>query len=124
MREMKKVILPIIAVLSFQFPAFAQQPFKYKTDCYLESNGSYREDVCTVIETREKGGALKTRNIFSNRFGLTVKMRWVGDKFLTWDSYNQFEYHWIYKPNPDIQKDGITATYVMPGVSVHNISWD
>ena len=122
---MKKIAIALFAVLSAT-PAFAGQPFRYETTCYIDAGDAiYKiDDKCVVIETREKGGALKTRNIFSNVFGLTIKNRWNGEKFLTWDSHNKFEYFYEYKVNPNITKDGISATYVMPGVSVHNISWD
>lgn len=122
---MKKIAVALFAVLSTAAPALAN-PFRYETTCYQEiENAIYKVDEnCVVIETREKGGALKTRNIFSNRLGLTIKMRWNGEKFIQTDSYNKFEYHWVYKPNENIQKDGINATYVMPGISVLGISWD
>jgi hypothetical protein len=121
---MKKIAVALFAVLSAATPALAN-PFRYETTCYLDLPDAIQkvDENCVVIETREKGGALKTRNIFSNRLGLTIKMRWVGDKFLTSDSFNKFEYHWIYKPNPNIEKNGVTATYVMPGVSTF-VSWD
>lgn len=117
---MKKFALAVVAALAVQLPAWANQPFRYNAKCYV----GQIEDECVVIETRETGGALKTRNIFSNRAGLTIKMRWNGERFVTWDSHNKFEYNWTYKPNPEIQENGITGTVVMPGVTVINVSWD
>lgn len=117
---MKKFVLPVVAVLSIQFPVFAQ-PFKYKTPCFLESGSTYREDICTVVETREKGGALKTRNIFSNKFGLTIKSWFDNRGFMTWDSHNKFEYSWQYKVG---NVNGTVASYVMPGVLLQDVSWD
>ena len=49
------------------------KPFRYETPCQLETNNNIYEDTCIVIETRETGGALRTRNVFSNRWKLTVK---------------------------------------------------
>ena len=124
-QKMKKIAFALIALISAASPALAE-PFRYQTKCYLDLPNSMQQvdDKCVVIETRESGGALKARNIFSNAFGLTIKMRWNGTQFIQNDSYNKFDYHWDYKPNPNIQENGITATYVMPGVSVMNISWD
>ena len=120
--------LLILSSLLFCVPAVAQtrqttQPFTYETPCALESSGEFAVDTCKVIETREKGGALKTRNIYSNRFGLTVKGRFDKKKgYMTWDSHNKFEYKWEYKVGG---VDGMGAwTYVMPGVLVQNVSWD
>lgn len=114
---MKKLIT-LLFLLS-ALPASAGPAFKYYTNCVLESQGTISEDVCTVIETREKGGALKTRNIYSNRFGLTIKSWFDKEKgFMTWDSHNKFEYKWEYKVGSQ------SYTYVMPGVMVENVSWD
>jgi hypothetical protein len=124
-KKMKKITFAFIALISAASPAFAE-PFRYETKCYLDLPNSVQQvdEKCVVIETRESGGSLKTRNIFSNAFGLTIKMRWNGQKYVTWDSYNKFEYSYPYKPNSNIQENGIVATYVLPGFSVMNISWD
>lgn len=116
---MKKVSIAVLTLLSICTPAFAN-PFRYNAKCYVGPI----QDECVVIETREKGGALKSRNIFSNKAALTIKLRWDGQKFVTWDSHNKFDYDWQYKPNPEVVEDGITGTLVMPGVTVVNISWD
>lgn len=122
---MKKLIL--LATLLFSAPVFAQiapkpktyRPFVYETKCILESGIQTYEDVCKVVETRESGGGLRTRNIFSNKFGLTIKGRFDKEKgYMTWDSHNKFEYKWEYKVG------GSGWSYVMPGVLVENISWD
>lgn len=117
-----KKLLPIVLAL-LPTAAVASQPFKYQTPCYLESKGEYLPDVCTVVETREKSGALKTRNIYSNRFGLTIKGRFVEEKgYMTWDSHNKFEYKFDYKPGSIGNQ--IPHTYVMPGFLLENVSWD
>lgn len=114
----------ILALILLPLPALANPVFKYKTACYLERETEYIEDVCTVVETREKGGGLRTRNIFSNKFGLTIKGRFDPTKgYLTWDSHNQFEYKWEYKVG-NVPGSPDAATYVMPGVIVKEISWD
>ena len=106
-------------------PAPTYRPFQYQTQCYLinEKQMTFADDTCTVIETREKGGALRTRNIYSNRFGLTIKSRFDKEKgFVTWDSHNKFEYKWEYKVGA---VDGLEPkTYVMPGFMLENVSWD
>ena len=124
---MKKLLLA--AALLFATPTFAHsetvvkpknyRPFRYETPCVLEYNNETYSDVCVVIETRENTGALRTRNIFSNRHALTIKS-WFDNKkgFMTWDSHNKFEYQWDYKPA------GTGWTYVMPGFLVENVSWD
>ncbi len=128
---MKKLIV-LAALLFAATPAFAQtetktkkeyRPFRYETPCALESNQTIYRDTCVVIETRETGGALRTRNIFANKFGLTVKGRFDKEKgYMTWDSHNKYEYKWEYKVGG---VDGLGAwTYVMPGVLVQNVSWD
>ena len=116
------------AAIIFANPvSFAQEqtyrPFTYETPCALEYNNEFQVDTCKVIETREKGGALRTRNIFSNRFSLTIKGRFDKEKgYMTWDSHNKYEYKWEYKVGG---VDGLGAfTYVMPGFLVQNISWD
>jgi hypothetical protein len=119
----------ILALSFFSFsPAFAQTqkfyaPFVYESLCALETKDEYLFDNCKVVETREKGGALRTRNIYSNRFGLTIKGRFVKDKgYMTWDSHNKYEYKWEYKVDG---VDGLgTWSVVMPGFLVQNISWD
>lgn len=124
---MKNIL--VLATLFLTSPAFAEtekvvekktyRPFRYETPCGLETANDFLQDNCVVIETRETGGALRTRNIYSNRFGLTIKGRFDKEKgYMTWDSHNKYEYKWEYKPA------GTGWTYVMPGVLVQNISWD
>lgn len=122
---MKKLLL--LTTLLFTTPVFAQQqtyrPFRYETPCILEAGIQTYPDTCVVIETREKGGALRTRNIFSNRHRLTIKTRYDKEKgLLTWDSHNKYEYKWEYKVGGN-QELG-AWTYVMPGVLLQNVSWD
>lgn len=111
-----KKFLPLLLLLPL--PAFAGPAFKYQTVCYLQSNDQLLQDTCTVVETRERSGALKTRNIYSNKFSLTIKS-WFDPKqgFMTWDSHNKFNYKWEYKHSQD-------GSYVMPGFIVHEVSWD
>ena len=119
---LKKLIL--LTTLLFASPAFSQEkqtyrPFRYETPCILETGIQTYEDTCVVIETRENSGALRTRNIFSNRFGLTIKSRFDKEKgFVTWDSHNKFEYKFDYKVG------GSGWSYVMPGLLLENVSWD
>ena len=126
---MKKLI--VLATLLFSSPVFAQEtktyrPFRYETPCILEAGIQTYPDVCVVIETRETGGALRTRNIYSNKHGLTIKGRFDKEKgYMTWDSHNKFEYKWDYKVGGTGGTDGLGAwTVVMPGFLVQNISWD
>jgi len=118
----------LLAVLFLTSPAFAQEtktyrPFRYTTPCALETKTEFQMDDCVVIETRETGGALRTRNIYSNRFKLTIKGRFDKEKgYMTWDSHNKYEYKWEYKVGA---VDGLaTYTYVMPGFLLQNVSWD
>jgi hypothetical protein len=124
---MKKLLI-LTSFFFLSSPAFAQtqqtyRPFTYETPCALESNNEFMVDTCKVVETREKGGALRTRNIYSNRFGLTIKLRFDKEKgYMTYDSHNKFEYKWDYKVGG---VDGLGAwTIVMPSVYIQNISWD
>lgn len=127
---MKKFL--ILASLFLTSPAFAQtevvkkkeyRPFRYETPCALESKGLFLEDICVVIETRETGGHLRSRNIFSNKFKLTVKSWFDKEKgFMTWDSHNKFDYKWEYKVGG--VGDPGAWSYVMPGFLVQNVSWD
>lgn len=95
------------------------KPFRYETLCQLETGTNIYQDTCVVIETRETGGALRTRNIFANAWRLTIKGRFDKQKgYMTWDSHNKYEYRWEYKVA------GTGWTYVMPGVLLENISWD
>lgn len=123
---MKKLI--IFATILFTNPVFAQQQktyraFTYETPCSLETSTEFLPDVCKVVETRESSGALRTRNIFSNKFSLTIKGRFDKEKgYMTWDSHNKYEYKWEYKV---AKNDGLDAwTYVMPGFLLQNVSWD
>lgn len=127
---MKKFL--ILASLLLTAPAFAQtevvkkkeyRPFRYETPCALEYNNEFQMDTCVVIETRETGGALRTRAIFSNRFKLTIKSYFDKEKgFMTWDSHNKFAYKYEYKVGG---VDGLGAwSYVMPGFLLQNVSWD
>ena len=112
---MKKLLLLLLLLPA---PVFAA-PFKYQTTCTLESQNVLTEDVCTVVEVREKGGLLKSRNIYSNKFSLTVKMTYNKEKgFITWDSFNKMEYSWEYKV------DATKGTLVMPGLYLKEVSWD
>lgn len=99
----------------------ASTPTRFNRPCYLESQDKkLHADTCVVIETRNESGSLNTRNIFSNRFGLTIKGRFVeGKGYMTWDSHNKFEYKWDYKAG-----EIPMTTYVMPGFLVSEISWD
>lgn len=125
---MKKLL--ILMVIMLAGPAYATpekrtdyRPFRYETKCALETKEEFLEDNCVVIETREKGGALRTRNIFSNRFSLSIKGRFDEEKgYMTWDSHNKYEYKWDYKVGGN---DGLGIwTYVMPGFLLQNVSWD
>jgi hypothetical protein len=118
---MKKLLA--LAVLLCASPVFAQsRPFTYETPCALQSKDEFQLDTCKVVETRESTGALRSRNIFSNRFGLTIKLRWNGQKFIQTDSHNKFEYKWDYKVGG---VEGLGAwTNVMPGFYLQNVSWD
>ncbi len=120
---MKKFIA--LAALLIATPAFANPPFKYKTPCFLEGNETVSEDVCTVVETRNKSGFLNTRNIYSNKWGLTIKVRWDEQKkkFVQWDSHNKFNYDWELKTG-NIPNSNQVYTYVMPGVLVESVSYD
>ena len=127
---MIKSILAAAIVLASPIASAQEQqtyrPFRYETACILESGNQTYPDVCVVIETREKTGALRTRNIFSNKHGLTIKGRFDKEKgYMTWDSHNKFEYKWDYKVGGTGGTDGLGAwTYVMPGFLVQNVSWD
>jgi hypothetical protein len=123
--------LLLLTVLLFASPALAQtapkpktyRPFTYETPCALESSLQTYHDVCKVVETRETGGALRTRNIFSNKFGLTIKSWFDKEKgFMTWDSHNKFAYKWEYKVG-GINQEGAWSM-VMPGFLLQNVSWD
>jgi len=123
---MNKLIFAAAILLSapaFAAPEQTYRPFVYETPCALEAKNEFEMDTCKVVETREKGGALRTRNIYSNRFALTIKSRFDKEKgFVTWDSHNKFEYKFEYKVGG---VDGLGAyTYVMPGFLVQNVSWD
>lgn len=122
---MLKKSFNLLAATFFMAPIAAiakPSAFTYKTNCWVQAPSSYVGDICTVVETREDNGALRTRNIFSNRFGLTVKSRFDPVKgFVTWDSYNKFEYKWEYKVG---SIDGKVASYVMPGFLLEDVSWD
>lgn len=128
-----KQFLFAAALLLFTSPTFAQtkevvkqkeyRPFTYETPCVLEAGLQTYHDVCKVIETRETGGALRTRNIFSNKFSLTIKGRFDKEKgYMTWDSHNKYEYKWEYKVGG--VNDIGAWTYVMPGFLLQNVSWD
>jgi len=128
---MKKLFLIAFLLIA---PAFAQtaptvakpkvyRPFTYETPCALEAGLQTYYDTCKVIETRETGGALRTRNIFSNKFSLTIKSWFDKEKgFMTWDSHNKFAYKWEYKVS-GVDQQGAWSI-VMPGVLLQNVSWD
>jgi len=123
--------LLILASILFASPVFSApvikqkeyRPFRYETPCVLETKKEFMMDECVVVETRETGGSLRTRSIFSNRFGLTIKSYFDKEKgFMTYDSHNKFSYKYEYKVGG---VDGLgTWTYVMPGFLVQNVSWD
>jgi len=117
---MKKFLVAMMILAGT--PAYANQtyrPFTYETSCALETPTEFLIDTCKVIETREPSGALRTRNIFSNRFKLTIKGRFDKKKgYMTWDSHNKYEYKWDYKLG------GTQWTYIMPGFLLENVSWD
>ena len=120
---MKKLLLLTTLLLTTPVQAQQSKPFRYESPCILETPQEMYPDVCTVIETREPGGALKSRNIFSNKFALTIKSRFDPQKgFVTWDSHNKYEYKWEYKVGGN-QELG-TWSYVMPGFLLQNVSWD
>jgi len=97
--------------------------FTYETPCALDVSLQTQFDTCKVVETRETGGSLRTRNIFSNRFGLTIKSWFDKEKgFMTWDSHNKFAYKWQYRVS-GVQDQG-SWSMVMPGFLLQNVSWD
>ena len=119
-----KKLFALATVLIASAPAVAQEQktyrsFIYETPCALEASTQTYPDVCKVVETREKSGALRTRNIFSNKFGITIKGRFDKEKgYMTWDSHNKYEYKWDYKVG------GSGWTYVMPGFLLQNVALD
>ena len=124
-------LLALAATLLLTSPALAQttqkpkvyRPFVYETPCALDAGLQAQFDTCKVVETRETGGALRTRNIYSNRFGLTIKSWFDKEKgFMTWDSHNKFAYKWEYKLGSVGQLG--SWSNVMPGFYVQNVSWD
>ena len=125
-------LLALAATLLLSAPALAQtaptkpkvyRPFTYETPCALDVGLQAQFDTCKVVETRETGGALRTRNIFSNRFGLTIKSWFDKEKgFMTWDSHNKFAYKWEYKVG-GVGEQG-SWSMVMPGFLLQNVSWD
>jgi len=97
--------------------------FTYETPCALDVSLQVQFDTCKVIETRETGGALRTRNIFSNRFGLTIKSWFDKEKgFMTWDSHNRFAYKWQYRVS-GVADQGAWSM-VMPSFYLKDVSWD
>jgi len=130
---MKKALL-LATTLFLTAPAFAQtasaptkpkvyRPFTYETPCALDNGVITQFDTCKVVETRETGGALRTRNIFSNKFSLTIKSWFDKEKgFMTWDSHNKFAYKWEYKVS-GVDQQGAWSL-VMPGFLLQNVSWD
>ena len=125
---MKSLILAAVLLTGSAFAQTAPKPkvyrpFVYETACALDSGLQTQFDTCKVVETRETGGALRTRNIFSNKFGLTIKGRFDKEQgYMTWDSHNKFEYKWEYKVG-GVNEEG-AWTYVMPGFLLQNVSWD
>ena len=125
---MKKLIA--LALILSGAPALATpeqnafyRPFRYETPCILEQGIQTYPDTCVVIETREKGGALRTRNIFSNKHGLTIKGRFDKEQgYMTWDSHNKFAYKWEYKVAGTGEQGAWSL--VMPGFLLQNVSWD
>ena len=127
-----KRLIPLLILLTGS--AFAQtapvptkpkvyRPFTYETACALDSSLQTQFDTCKVVETRETGGALRTRNIYSNKFSLTIKSWFDKEKgFMTWDSHNKFAYKWEYKVS-GVDREG-AWTLVMPGFLLQNVSWD
>jgi len=125
-------LLALAATLLLSAPALAQtapakpkvyRPFTYETPCALDVGLQAQFDTCKVVETRESSGALRTRNIFSNRFGLTIKSWFDKEKgFMTWDSHNKFTYKWDYKV-AGVNDQGAWSM-VMPGFLLQNVSWD
>jgi hypothetical protein len=128
-----KTLLTLATIL-LTSPVFAQttptvakpkvyRPFVYETACALDSGLQTQFDTCKVVETRETGGALRTRNIYSNRFGLTIKSWFDKEKgFMTWDSHNKFAYKWQYKVAGTGEQGAWSL--VMPGFLLQNVSWD
>jgi len=97
--------------------------FTYETPCALDVSLQTQFDTCKVVETRETGGSLRTRNIYSNRFGLTIKSWFDKERgFMTWDSHNKFAYKWQYKVS-GVADQG-SWSMVMPGFLLQNVSWD
>lgn len=118
---MKTLALLAAFVAISPLSALASPATRYTAPCYLEpGSGITYQDECVVIETRTGKGFLNTRNIFSNRFGLTVKGRFrEGVGYVTWDSHNDYEYKWEYEVGR------IPGTsYVMPRFSVEGLPWD
>jgi len=97
--------------------------FTYETPCALDVSLQTQFDTCKVVETRETGGSLRTRNIYSNRFGLTIKSWFDKERgFMTWDSHNKFAYKWQYRVS-GVADQG-SWSMVMPGFLLQNVSWD
>jgi hypothetical protein len=107
-----KVLLVTMLTLSAPKVALAQVGAeKYTTYCEVFGKPS----TCTVVDTYTSNGFLDTRAIYNNRYGYTMKQRFVGAKgFLTWDSYNGKVYSYPYqvkgglsRVTPDLVVDGV-----------------
>lgn len=116
-------LLPALLVISLAgipHGAFASQKETYKAKCFLELPEETLSDECSIIDVRDEGGYLKTRNIFSNRFSLTVKSRFDPVKgFVTWDSFSKREYNGVYHES---KLKGLY--YVMPAFLVQGLPLD
>ncbi len=120
---MKSALIGLAASVAIVLPAKADSTFRFNAPCYTQYQGVTYKDNCVVVETRDGDGWLKTRNIFSNKFSLTIKS-WFDKDFglLTWDSYNKGNpYKWQYRLN----RSGFpSGSEVMPNFYVENLSWD
>ena len=80
MSKLIAILSLFVATPAFATPEQTYRPFRYETPCLLEQGIQTYPDTCVVIETREKGGFLRTRNIYSNKHALTIKGRFDKEK--------------------------------------------
>lgn len=120
---MLNVLLATLLLSAGALQAKADTTYTYKAKCFSEVAFTYLEDLCTIVDTRTPNGALKSRGIFSNRFGLSIKSRFDPVRgFVTWDSLSNQEYQWSYQAEPGEAETAYSR--VMPRFLVEGIPWD
>jgi len=85
---MIRALLAITLCASPSIAEGAHMPYKYREVCHINLGSIVVVDMCTIVDTRDNKGGLRSRGVFSSRANYAHKMTWQENhaKYTSWNS--------------------------------------